>query len=368
MRLRKAVAAEAFDLVAQALGEGFAVAALRHAGEQAGTMALQLALAPPRPHGAPQLVGFARREPGRDHRQLHDLFLEDRHPERALEHSLHAAALVRRRRGGARVIDRFAAFGACARVQIRMHHAALDRSGANDRDLDHEVVEAPGFQARQHRHLRAGLDLEHADRIGLRQHPIDRRHLARNVGQREAPVAPARDQFEAAPERRQHAQRQHVDLEQADCIEVVLVPLDHGAVGHRRILDRHQFVQPAAGDHEAADMLRQMARKTDQRVGQFDQQTHRRTVWIHAGLANALGQDLTSVEPEMIPSEPLDPGQRETQGPSDVAQRAAGAVANDGRGQRGTFAAVSVVDVLDHFLTPVVLEIDIDVRRLVALP
>jgi hypothetical protein len=38
--------------------------------------------------------------------------------------------------------------------------------GADDRDLDHQVVEAARLQPRQHGHLRARLDLEHADRVG----------------------------------------------------------------------------------------------------------------------------------------------------------------------------------------------------------
>src|SRR5690606_1507882 len=42
------------------------------------------------------------------------------------------------------------------------------------------------------------------------------------------------------------------------------------------------------------------------------------------------------------------------------------AVADHGGSQRGARAAVLVVDVLDHLLAPLVLEIDVDVRRLVA--
>ncbi len=56
---------------------------------------------------------------------------------------------------------------------------------------------------------------------------------------------------------------EHVDLEDAERVEIVLVPLDDGAVLHRRVLDRHQLVEPAARDDEAADMLRQVAREAD---------------------------------------------------------------------------------------------------------
>ena len=50
---------------------------------------------------------------------------------------------------------------------VGMHHVAHDRSGADDRHLHDEVVEALGPDARERRHLGAALDLEHADRVGL---------------------------------------------------------------------------------------------------------------------------------------------------------------------------------------------------------
>jgi hypothetical protein len=40
-----------------------------------------------------------------------------------------------------------------------MHHVALDRSGPDDRHLDDQVVEGARLDARQHRHLRAGLSI-----------------------------------------------------------------------------------------------------------------------------------------------------------------------------------------------------------------
>src|SRR5207248_3577712 len=40
------------------------------------------------------------------------------------------------------------------------------------------------------------------------------------------------------------------------------------------------------------------------------------------------------------------------------------AITDDGRGNSGALAPVTSVDVLDHFLASLVLEIDVDVRRL----
>ena len=76
------------------------------------------------------------------------------------------------------------------------------------------------------------------------------------------------EQIEALPDASQHAQRQAIDLEQLHRLQVVLVPLDDGAVRHRRVLHRHHRVQRRIADHEAADMLRQVAREFDQPLHQ----------------------------------------------------------------------------------------------------
>ena len=169
MRFGEAVFAEAQDLLVDLPRERLGVAARAHAVDQPLLELLEAALAPPRGHRAAQLVGLARREARGDDRELHHLLLEDRHAERALEHALHRVA---------RIGDRLQALPA---LQVRMHHAALDRAGAHDRDLDDEVVEVRGLQARQHRHLRARLDLEHADRVGALDHRVDRGILGRDV-------------------------------------------------------------------------------------------------------------------------------------------------------------------------------------------
>ena len=75
------------------------------------------------------------------------------------------------------------------------------------------------------------------------------------------------DQCEALAQSRQHAERQHIDFVDAEDVEIVLVPFDNGAIFHRRILDRHQFVEPILGQDEAADMLGQVTGETAQSGG-----------------------------------------------------------------------------------------------------
>ncbi len=59
--------------------------------------------------------------------------------------------------------------------------------------------------------------------------------------------------------------------------------------------------------------------------------------------------------------------QVDAQRPPHIAQRRARAVADDHAGERGAVAAVLAVDVLDDLFAALVLEVDVDVGRLVAL-
>ena len=69
----------------------------------------------------------------------------------------------------------------------------------------------------------------------------------------------------------------------------------------------------------------------------------------------------------MQPRQPVDIAVGNAQRATDIAHRAARAIADYRRRQRGALAPVLAVDVLHHFLAPLVLEVDIDVRGFVAL-
>ncbi len=162
-------------------------------------------------------------------------------------------------------------------------------------------------------------------------------------------------------------ERQAVDLEQAQRVEVVLVPLDDRAIGHRRVLDRHHPFEQVARDDEAADVLRQVARKAHQFARQGDETDEHRTVGIEARLADPLGLYLAAVPPREHAGEPVHLCEVEAQRAADVAHRALRPVGDERGGQRRAVAAVFRVDVLHHLLAPLVLEVDVDVGRLVAL-
>src|SRR5256885_16761757 len=110
-----------------------------------------------------------------------------------------------------------------------------------------------------------------------------------------------------------------------------------------------------------------MARKTEQGGGKPDEAPHDRAPGIETRLAkpgyalppivppgDRLGDSvhLQRIEPERFP---------------DVAQRALGLISDERGRQPSALTAVFVIDVLDDFLAPLVLEIDVDIGRLVAL-
>ena len=353
--LGEAVFAEALDLAETALGEFALVAARDHALDHLDLKGLDRAGAAEGRHRAAQLVGFGGREAGGDDGDLHRLFLEQRHAERLAEHRLQ----LRRR------IDR--RLEPLAAAQIGMDHVALNWPGADDRHFDDEVVEILRPEPRQHRHLRAALDLEHADGVGALDHRVDASLFRRDRGERQPLSVMGLEQLEALAHRGQHAERQHVDLQNTKRVEVVLVPFDDRAVIHRRVHDRRDLVEPVAGDDEAAAVLREVARETDQFAGQIQRQRQRRRARIEPGGARPLLADRrrTLAPDGVVERDDRVVGQAEDLG--GFADRRAGAIGRDRARQPRPLAAVALVDVLDDLLAPLVLEIDVDVGRFAAL-
>ena len=114
MRFRKAVTAETFQLAEGALGEFLGVAVIEHAGDELFLKRVDAACVLEGRHRAAQLIGLGRREASRHHRDLHRLFLKERHAERLAEN------LFKR---GRRILRLFLAFAA---PDVGMHHVALN--------------------------------------------------------------------------------------------------------------------------------------------------------------------------------------------------------------------------------------------------
>ena len=124
-----------------------------------------------------------------------------------------------------------------AAAKIGVYHVALDGTGAHDGHLDDEVVEFARAQARQHVHLRPALHLEHADGVRPAQHVVDGGIVARHGAEADLLAVMGLDQREGLADAGEHAQAQHIHFEQAERVEIVLVPFDEGAVRHGGVAD-----------------------------------------------------------------------------------------------------------------------------------
>ena len=100
--------------------------------------------------------------------------------------------------------------------------------------------------------------------------------------------------------------------------------------------------------------------------GERDRLPDRRIGGIEPGLADVIVRQAVAIAPHGL-GERCGHVLRQAQGLADFADGAARAIVNDGRADRGALAAVALVDVLDHLLAPLVLEIDVDVGRLAAV-
>ena len=150
-----------------------------------------------------------------------------------------------------------------AAAQIGVDHVALDRAGAHDRDLDDQVVECARLQARQHVHLRPAFDLEHADAVAPAQHVVDRRIVARD---RRSSVMLAQAD---ACRIRSNALRMQVSMPSASTSTFIRPSASISSLSHSMKVRSSIAALPigtvsssrSCGQHEAADMLRQMARE-----------------------------------------------------------------------------------------------------------
>ena len=106
------------------------------------------------------------------------------------------------------------------------------------------------------------------------------------------------------------------------------------------------------------------AHEVAEHAGQTDQHG---TSWVETHLGEPLVRQRLAVPPVQGLRQLVDLLGRQPERLARVAHRAAGPVSDDRSRERGPVPAVLAVHVLDHLFPPLVLEIDVDVGRLVAL-
>ena len=286
MALGEAEIGEALDLVHDVVGHLAGDATRGHAGEEPVAHRRHPGAGALGTHRLAEAVRLPRGEPGDVDRHLHELLLEQRHAERPLQ-----ALLEQRVRIGDRLLT-------VATAEVRMDRAALDRPGADERDLDHEVVEALGAEPRQGRHLGAALHLEHADGVGRAQQRVHLGLLG-DGGQFDLHPFVLAHEVDGEVQHREHSEPEQVELHQARRRAVVLVPLEHRAVLHPRPLHRAALDQRAVGHHHPARVDAEVPREVDHLLGQVERQL--RDGWRPRALLVEL------LEGTGIPAPPVDP-------------------------------------------------------------
>ena len=239
----KAVIGETFDLAETTLGHVGRIAIRQHPRDEFVPIGPDGAHAPERSQRPAQVVGLFRREVRPDHGDLHGLFLKQRHTQRARRYLFERCA-----KGGCLL-------QIVAPPDIGLHHIALNRSGAHNRHLDHQIIKGPGPHPGQEVHLGPAFHLKDANRIRTAQHVIGGRiFLWDGRDPKILPLVPGH-QIKGFAQAAQHPKPQNIDLQNPQRVNVILVPADDRAILHRRVFDRGQLVQPPAGDDKAANML-----------------------------------------------------------------------------------------------------------------
>src|SRR5690606_34686750 len=175
------------------------------------------------------------------------------------------------------------------------------------------------------------------------------------------------DQVETAMQGAEHAKAQYVDLQQAQKMKVILVPLDHGTSGHGGVFHGHQRAQWLLGNDEAAGVLGQMTGKADQLARQHQHAAQQGAVRIESGFDQPIGAwNLVAPAPAAI-GQGIDLVRRQAERFGHVSYGAGCVVAADHGSKRRALTAIAAEDVLNDFFAAFVLEVDVDVRRLIAL-
>ena len=251
MAFGKTIAAKPLNLGKATRGKVGFIAILGHAAQKPVFEIADIAMLFERRERAPQTVGLVGGKARTDDGNLHRLFLKQRH---AKSFAQHRTQRIRGKRHQLLFV---------APADIGMHHIALDRTGAHNRHLDHQIIKRARLHPWQEIHLRPALDLKHPDTIGAAQHIINARILLRQRRQRIARAVMLGHQIKRLANATQHAKAQHIDLKNTQSIDVILVPTNDCAILHCGVLDRHQFVEPALGNNKTTNMLAEMTGKAD---------------------------------------------------------------------------------------------------------
>ena len=349
----KAVLPESLNLLEHPSGELGGDSLGAHAGKQAAPVPFHPSRAPPGGHVAAELVGFAGGVVGSDHREPHDLFLEQRHSQGLFQD------------GPERGVRVFHRLFTPAAAKVGVHHAAGDGPGPNDAHFDHQVVVVLGLEPRQHGHLRPALDLENPNGCRLPDHCEGCGVVGGDGGHGQIDVSGLLEQPESEVQLGKGAEPQQIHLEKAQFLDVVLVPLNDRSSFHRGVFHRHDVRDRLLSEEEAAGMDREVPGKSLDFVRQPEKVPGRRPLRRPAGSGEAVAGERLVVGERA--GQPVHGALRKPERLAHVPDRGPRPVADGIRHHGGAPLAVPPIHELDDLLPARMHDVQVDVGRFGAL-
>ena len=174
-------------------------------------------------------------------------------------------------------------------------------------------------------------------------------------------------QIKGAAHATEHAKPEHIDFHEFERVDIVLVPLDHLAIIHRRRFDRHQLIEPIERQDKAARMLREVARRADQLLRKFEREPEPAVFEIEIKLLWLAFQRRPRCSSPRSSRRAAGHILWQAERFADFPDRAARTIARDDGRQRRACPAVSLINPLNYFFTALMLEIHVDIGRLATL-
>ena len=353
MTFREAVLAETPDLVENPPGELRSNPLFHHTLDELLLVLVDTPGASPGRHIPSELIRLSGCVVRRNHGQAHDLLLKERDSQGPLEHRFEIRMGV------------FDTLFAVAPPQVGMHHATRDGSRANNTHLDHKVVEAAGFEAWKHGHLRPALDLKDSNRIAGAHHLEELGIVRRNRSHGNVQISMRFEQPECVVQMGEGTESQKIHLEEIHVLYIVLVPLNNGSIRHGGILNWYYGRHRLATQEKSPGMNREMSGEVDDFLGEGDEMRVDAVAGIQSSLPDIRGE-IPSVAGKEL-GHPIELSGRHTQGLAHVPYGGFHAVAHKISHHSCPIPAVFPVYMLDHLLAPAVLDIQVDIGRLGSL-
>ncbi len=308
-------------------------------------------------HGAPQRVGLPEGESGERAGHLQDLLLIEDDAVGFLKGRLH---------GRMEKLDRLFVVAA---GEVGPNHVGLHGTGTEERDVGDDVIEAGGLEAREEAAHAGAFELEDADSAGGAEECEGLFVIEREVVEVGGPPLGFAEKVKSLLDGREIAKAQQVHLDEAERLDIVLVELadDYSFGGD---FEGCEIGDGLAGDDDSAEVYAEVAGEAVDGLADIEQLLERGGVEAGSlqlgesgdGLANAARGDVGYGFADAV-----DEGFGEADRFADLANGGASVVGVDSGDHAGVLDTVAVHDVVDHFVAPAGIEVDVDIGQAAAV-